>query len=201
MKSAKLLLLAYRSYKKENLKDISAKLFEAAMSDKTAPRLMEYLHKLTAEAPSKKSKKVKPSPTKKAPPKKKPAKADIDTLSDESSTKLGWDEETESWEEPEKEEQEGEQLEEQSEGLENKALDLLKQAQELEEQGEEEEEEQEGEEQGEEEPELEEEEKKLEITTTQLAQLKAIANKLACKSKKGAKLAHKLLASLKIKKK
>lgn len=189
MKSAKLLLLAYRSYKKEGLRDVAASLFMEAMSDKTAPHLMEKLYKLAnAEVKTKKVKTIKAQ--------------DMDNLNEESSTKLGWDESSESWQESsESEEQEGVELEDeepknQSELLEKKAIELLKQAHELEKQAEE------GEgTTGKEEEESEEKSTKVEISKIQLAQLKAIANKLACKSGKGAKLAHKLLASLKVKNK
>jgi len=44
MKSAKLLLLAYRSYKK-GLQPIAGKIFAEAMEDVTAPELMERIHK------------------------------------------------------------------------------------------------------------------------------------------------------------
>ena len=197
MKSAKLLILAYRSHKK-NLPDIASKLFVEAMADKTAPKLMEKLYKLTDT--------VKPAPTKKA-------KADdgiMDGLSEETSTKMGWDEETESWNiGDENLEQQDESSEEESEALEDQALDLLKRARELEEGDEMAE--QEGEESEEMAEENEEEfdetgdefENKMltaKVNATQYAQLKAIANKLACKSAKGAKLAHALLASVKVKK-
>lgn len=183
MKSAKLLILAYRSHKK-NLPDISSKLFIEAMTDKTAPRLMEKLYKLI--------------------------KADdsaIDQLSEESSTKLGWDEETESWnlgdEDLEEEglEEEGEGLGEESEELEDEASQLLKRAQEMEMEDEDvEEESEETEEFGETGDENKIPIAKVQVSAQQYAQLKAIANKLACKSSKGSKLAHTLLASLKVKK-
>jgi len=48
MKAAKLLLLAYRSYKK-GLTPIAEKIFAEAMSDETAPDLMEKLHVLETE--------------------------------------------------------------------------------------------------------------------------------------------------------
>ncbi|MFH1327456.1 MAG: hypothetical protein ABIH76_01180 [Candidatus Bathyarchaeota archaeon] len=50
MKAAKLLLLAYRSYKK-GLIPIAEKIFAEAMADETAPDLMESLYKLEAENP------------------------------------------------------------------------------------------------------------------------------------------------------
>lgn len=201
MKSAKLLILAYRSHKK-NLPDIASKLFAEAMADKTAPKLMEKLYKLTATT---------------VPTKVKKTKADdsvMDDLSEETSTKMGWDEETESWnigDEPMEQqeealEDEGESMEEESEALEDQALELLKRARDLEEV------EEEGEEPIEESEEFEEEEfgetgdeieNKMpiaKVNATQYAQLKAIANKLACKSREGAVLAHKLLASVKVKK-
>jgi len=48
MKAAKLLLLAYRSYKK-GLTPIAEKIFAEAMNDETAPDLMEKLYALEAE--------------------------------------------------------------------------------------------------------------------------------------------------------
>lgn len=203
MKSAKLLLLAYRSYKKEGLRDVAASLFMEAMADKTAPHLMEKLHKLAAvsktttlkkkedKKPIKKNKKV-------ATTKKKIKTADIEELNEESSSKLGWDESTESWQESAPEY--GGDLEDQSEALEQKAIELLKRAQELEKQDESEESESEEMEEESNEEMGETPTARVQISKIQYAQLKAIANKLACKSEKGAKLAHKLLASLKVKK-